>query len=161
MSTAGAADWLPPMHVVIPWTTDTFDALYSVFERDFKHSPPTYEGDRVWFFPDMEDGKEKIFWHLTHKDDKQAGDRFPDPRRCERLPWGRPMLDDPRHAEIVSWDYEEGKGDTKTYVWLKKRDFLVLLKKYPNGQRRLITSFHIDFANYRRKLERKYEERIQ
>ncbi|MFQ5861494.1 MAG: hypothetical protein ACE5IC_00040 [Candidatus Brocadiales bacterium] len=152
--------WLPATVSVNPWTQDTFDTLYSIFARDFKNTQPIYEGYIVWFFPEMEDGKEVVFWHLTHRDDKNTGERLPDLRRSERLPWARKMLDNPDKPEILAWDYKEGDGSIKTYVWLKDYDYLVLMKKYPNESRRLITSYYIDFPHKRRKLERKYTRRM-
>lgn len=153
-------EWLPELFPVNPWKHDTFDALYHLFERDFKVSQPMYDGQTVWFFPEMEDGKEKIFWHLTSRDDKDAGDRLPDLRRSERLPWVRPMLDHPEKAEILAWDHEEGDGTVKTYIWLENYDFIVIMKKYPDGRRRLITSFWVEYGNTRRKLRKKYDRRI-
>jgi len=47
-----------------------------------------------------------------------------------------------------------------TYLWLKDFDFLVLMKKYRDGSRRLITSYFIDYPHKRRKLEKKYNKRI-
>jgi len=46
------------------------------------------------------------------------------------------------------------KSGVNTYLWLKDFDFLVLMKKYPDGRRRLLTSLYIDYSNYRRKLEK-------
>jgi hypothetical protein len=63
--------------------------------------------------------------------------------------------------KIKSWDYKEGKGAVNTYLWLKDFDFLVIMKKYPDGRRRLLTSFYIDYPNYKRKLEKKYARRIK
>lgn len=108
----------------------------------------------------MEDGKEKIFWHLTSRDDKETGERLPDLRRCERLPWVRPMLDYPEKREVLAWDHEEGDGTIKTYVWLENHDFVVIMKKYPDGRRRLITSFWVEYANTKRKLRKKYDRGI-
>jgi hypothetical protein len=154
-------DWLPSIVCVSPWNDQTFNILYEIFERDFKQTKPVYRGGIVWFFPEMEDGKEKIFWHLTHKKDNKTGVRLPDLRRSERLPWVRKMIDHSYEPEVTAWDYKEGgKHGIKTYVWLKKYDFLVIMKKYPNGTRRLITSYYVDFPNTRRKLERKYSRRI-
>jgi len=153
-------EWLPELFPVNPWQHDTYEALYRLFEQDFKASQPIYDGHTVWFFPEMEDGKEKIFWHLTSRDDKDAGERLPDLRRSERLPWVRPMLDQPGKAEILAWDHEEGDGTIKTYVWLEDYDFIVILKKYPDGRRRLITSFWVEYGNTRRKLRKKYDRRI-
>jgi hypothetical protein len=148
------------MAPVSPWTNETIDLLYAIFKRDFKDDPPAYEGHGVWFFPDMENGKEVVFWHLTSKDDKEGGGRLPDLRRSERLPWARPMLTRTEELEVRAWDYEESDKGIKTYVWLKDFDFLVLLKRYPDGSRRLLTSFYIEYPNYRRKLERKYSRRV-
>ena len=152
--------WLPECLIVDPWTNDQFDKLYAVFTRDFKEKKLTYDGREVWFFLDMEDGKESIFWHLTGRQEGSNGDRYPDFRRCERLCWARAMIENAAAEEILAWDYKEGDGSIKTYVWLKDHDFLVIMKKMKNGSRRLITSFGIDQENYRRKLKKKYDSRI-
>ena len=153
--------WLPPMAEVNPWTAETFDMLYSIFKRDFKVSQPVYQGRPVWFFPEMEDGKEVIFWHMTSEKDKDTGERLPDLRRSERLPWARPMIDSTGQPEVLAFDYLESDGDTNTYVWLKDHDFVVLMKRYRDGRRRLLTSFYIKYENYRDKLQRKYARGVK
>lgn len=119
-----------------------------------------YHGFIVWFFPETDEGKEVIFWHLTHRVDKNTEQRIPDLRRSERLPWVRPMLDYSTEPEILAWDFKEGDGTIKTYVWLKDYDFLVVMKKYSDGSRRLITSFHVEYPHKRKKLQKKYDNRI-
>lgn len=156
----GPPSWLPPMATVSPWTNETYDELYAIFKRDFKDSPALYEGNSVWFFPDMDSGKEVVFWHMTSRTDKETGERLPDLRRSERLPWARPMIDHSNQPEVLAWDYEEGDRTVKTYVWLKDHDFLVLMKKYRRGGRRLITSYYVDQPHTRRSLEKKYAKRI-
>jgi hypothetical protein len=153
--------WLPEMAPVNPWTNETFDLLYMIFKKDFRESRPVYEGKAVWFFPGMEDGKEQIFWHMTSRIDEETGMRLPDLRRSERLPWVRPMIDEASQPEILAWDYEEGDGTVKTYVWLQDYDFLVLMKKYPDGGRRLITSYYVDQPHTRRGLQKKYARRLK
>lgn len=154
-------DWLPPMLTVDPWTQDTFDNLYSIFKRDFKDSQPLSKGHMVWFFPEMDDDKEVIFWHLTHREDRKTKERLPDFRRCERLPWIRRIIDNLGKPEVLSWDYRESDGSTRTYLWLKDFDFLVLMKKYRDGRQRLITSYYVDYPHKRRKLAKKYKKRIR
>ena len=154
-------DWLPAMFSVNPWTEKTYDLLYAVFKADFKDSQPQFRGRIVWIFPEKEDGKEKVFWHLTSRDDKEAGQRLPDLRRAERLPWARPMLDTPDKPEVTDWDFKEGDGTVKTYVWLKDYDYLIILKKYPDGRRRLITAYWIEYRHMKSKLAKKYEQRIR
>jgi hypothetical protein len=153
--------WLPPLVSINPWTPKTFEKLYEVFRCDSKVNPPVYEGKQVWTFPEMEKGKEVIFWHLTHREDRQTGERLPDFRRAERLPWVKTIIENAQRTDILAWDYKEGKGAVNTYLWLKDFDFLVLMKKYPDGRRRLLTSFYIDYPNYKRKLEKKYARRIK
>ena len=87
-------------------------------------------------------------------------DRLPDLRRSARLPWVRPMMDNCNQPEILAWDYEEGDRTIKTYVWLKGQDFLVLMKKYKDGSRRLITSYYVDQPHTRRSLLKKHGKRI-
>lgn len=153
-------DWLPPMVSVDPWTQKTFDILYFIFKRDFKDNQPVYKGHKVWFFPEMEDEKEVIFWHLTHLKDRKTKERLPDSRRCERLPWIRKIIENSKRPEVLVWDYKEGDGSTRTYLWLKDFDFLVLMKKYPDGRQRLITSYYVYYPHKRRRLEKKYKRRI-
>jgi hypothetical protein len=153
--------WLPEMAPVNPWTNETLDLLYMIFKRDFRESRPVYEGKPVWFSPGMEDGKERIFWHMTSRENEGTGMRLPDLRRSERLPWARPMIDNANRPQILAWDHEEGDKTIKTYVWLQDFDFLVLMKRYPAGGRRLITSYYVDQPHTRRGLQKKYERRLR
>jgi len=152
--------WLPELFPVNPWTEQTIECLYKIFSKDFIESFPHYDGNRVWIFPEKDSGKELIFWHLITKDDNKAQERLPDFRRAERLPWARPSLDSIPRFEILNWDYEEGDGVIHTYVWLKDYDYLVILKKYKDSSRRLITAYWIEYENYKKKLRNKYERRI-
>jgi len=153
-------DWLPELFSVNPWQHDTYENLYCLFEKDLKETQPIYDNQVIWFFPEMEDGKEKIFWHLTSREDKEAGERLPDLRRSERLPWVRPILDNPEKPEVTAWDHEEGNGTVKTYVWLENYNFVVIMKKYPDGRRRLITSFWVEYENTKNSLRKKFDRRI-
>jgi hypothetical protein len=153
-------NWLPELFPVNPWTSDTFEALYHIFKKDFIDSQPMYLGFSVWFFPEKDDGKEVIFWHLTSRNDKKTGERLPDLRRSERLPWVRSIIDQTDRPEILAWDYIEGDGIIKTYIWLQDFDFVVIMKKYPNGRRRLITSFWLEYTHKKEKLRKKYKCRL-
>lgn len=153
-------DWLPQMIDVRPWRIETFDTLYAAFEADFKTTPPTIDGKEVWYFPEMENGRERIFWHLTHRDD-ETGERLPDLWRCERLCWVRAMITNRTSPDVLFWDYRESGGNVHTYIWLKDHDFVVILKKYPDGRRRLVTSYFVDKSGKKRTFESKYKRRIQ
>jgi hypothetical protein len=172
-------DWLPNIFCVDPWTQYTYDLLYEIFCRDIRDHDLRYFENKVWIFRDMEDGKEKIFWHLTSRSVKKIKvprrkrkfypegqkyvdeGRYPDLRRCERLPWIRVLIERAGETEVLAWDYEEGDLTIKTYVWLKDYDFTVIMKKYPDNKRRLITSFYLDKYYKRKDFERKYANRIK
>jgi hypothetical protein len=153
-------EWLPPKLELNPWTNERFDELYDIFKRDFIDSKAYYDGRKVWFFPEMEDGKLVIFWHLTSREDVERGGRLPDFRRCERLPWARPMIDHFDDSAIFAWDYLEADRTIKTYLWLKNFDFVVIMKKMNDQTRRLITSFWLEYSNTKRKMQKKYEKRL-
>jgi|APMed6443717190_1056831.scaffolds.fasta_scaffold14616_2 hypothetical protein len=172
-------DWLPEMASVNPWSAATYELLYEIFCRDIRDANLKYTGHDVWIFRDMEDGKEKIFWHLTSREKKAEKiprrkrkffpadqettepERLPDMRRCERLPWVKPLIEHPAEPEVLAWDHEEGDGTIKTYVWIRDYDFVVIMKKFPDGKRRLITSFYVDSGYKRDDFERKYANRIK
>jgi len=164
---------------VNPWSHNTYDMLYEMFCRDIRDHDLRYCGHRVWTFPELDDGKEVIFWHLTSREAKpvqvprrqqkfvtagapaQQKQRLPDLRRCERLPWVKPIIEHAQDVAVVAWDYMEGDGVIKTYVWLKAHDFVIIMKKYPDGRRRLVTSFYVDQPYTRADFERKYANRLQ
>jgi len=172
-------EWLPEKTNVNPWTEDTYEMLYEIFCRDIRDYDLRYIGNNVWIFQDIEDGKEKIFWHLITRDVKREKiprrkrklysegqtdtetERLPDLRRCERLPWIKPFIEHASEPDVLSWDYEEGDQTIKTYIWIKDYDFVVIMKRYPKGKRRLITSFYIDETYKREDFERKYASRIK
>ncbi len=172
-------EWLPEIVSVNPWTDNTYEMLYEIFCRDIRDRHLRYIGHDVWIFNDMEDGKEKIFWHLTTRECKREiiprrkqkfypygqkytqTERLPDLRRCERLTWVKPLIEHPTEPEVLAWDYEEGDRTVKTYIWIKDYAFVVIMKKYPDGKRRLITSFHINENYKRRDFENKYAHRIK
>jgi len=153
-------EWLPPLLTINQWTPDIIDILYGIFERDFKKTQPLYDNQIVWFFPEREHGREIVFWHLITETDHSEGIRVPDYCRARRLPWTRKVIESHGRPEILAWDYVEGNGSIKTYVWLYKHDYIVILKKYSDGSRRLLTAYCILFPNYRRKLKKKYLKRI-
>ena len=71
------------------------------------------------------------------------------------------MIENAKELEVLAWDYEEGDLTIKTYVWLKDLDFTVIMKKYPDNKRRLITSFYVDKDYKRKDFERKYANRLK
>lgn len=153
--------WLPAMHSISPWSETVLESLYAIFLQDFVTSPASFNGDPVWFFPEKERGKEQIFWHMVEREDPpNSGNRLADFRRSERLPWARPMLNNPTDPEILAWDYEEGDGSIRAYVWLKNFDYVIVMKRYRDRRLRLISAHYIDYDSKRRTLSSKFKNRL-
>lgn len=137
--------------------------LYQIFERDFIDSSPLFERRKIIWDDRVLDGLyAEGFWHLITKQDKESGERFLDPRRAERLPWCAPTINNSRDPVVKVWNYREGSGRIRTYLWLENFDYLIVLEIRP--QRRgevafLFTAFHVDGDSYRRGLRIKYEKR--
>jgi len=154
--------WLPAILSVEPWCDAVVEALYVVFDRDFRRSRPLLDGKEVHYFQNVRpDGKEDIFWHLiTTEVDERRTARTPDVPRAARLPWVRCLIEHCAENEVRLWDYREHTGDVKTYIWFVDGDFLIIFKRLKDDRRRLLTSFFILYGDYRRKLEKKYKKRV-
>lgn len=153
-------NWLPSMAVVEPWTTHTFDALHEIYLNTISHAALFLDGQRVWFYRDLEDGREIMFWHLTHRKDKSSNTRLPDLPRCRKLTWVAAILDNANQPEVTRWDYLESDGKINTYLWLQAEQCLVLLRKFEDGTHRLITCYHVDSGTHR-SLTKKYGRRLK
>jgi hypothetical protein len=99
--------WLPTLVVFNSYNGD-WDlyeaALYAVFMTDFVHSKPTFRGKRLGLkrHP-VSQGKEATFWHLISEGANEA-DRTPDMRRCERIGWPRPGIDNCDAQNVKVWE---------------------------------------------------------
>ena len=71
------------------------------------------------------------------------------------------MLDHYSAPEILAWDYQEGDGMVKTYVWLKSHDYVIILKRMNDLSRRLVTGFWIEYENTRAKMRKKFHGRLE
>jgi hypothetical protein len=166
-------NWLPPeIEEVDSWDSGTYDVLYDVFCSSLK-GKLLFMGKRVWFFPEKEDGRELIFWHLTSRDEYEtvydhrgrsrkikSGGRLTDFPRCRRLRWIRAILERCPCDEVLQWEHKDGDGNLQTYVWLKDHDFVVILKNYDDGTYRLKTSYHLDGTQSRKNMKDKYENSL-
>jgi len=126
------------------------EVVYGVFERDFKHSCPRYKGLPLAYDSKLEAGKEMAFWHLIQRHDCRAQDRVPDLRRCERIPWPKPIIQHPTDKAISVWKKELHR-QTRIHIWLHDLDYIVVLAEMPNVMV-LVTAFCTDIKSYRRKL---------
>lgn len=142
---------------------EVFDILYGIFQADFQCADRQLMGLRVWWNrriidPPYEEG----FWHLITRKDYGSGERLLDFRRAERLSWCGPTISNCTDGCVKVWDYGEGDGRVRTYVWLEPNDYIVILEKKSNRLGTvafLVTALHVDGRQKREDLERKYQKR--
>lgn len=156
--------WLPAMMLVSGDWNEVVRRLYNVFASDFISGRPRLGDLPVWWDRQLLPGDryEEGFWHLVSRTDPESGDRLPDFRRAERLPWCAPTIAHVSDPSVTWWDYEEAQGRVRTYVWLRDFDYVVVLQKKHlrlGTVAFLITAFHVDGHSSRRGLQRKYEQR--
>lgn len=161
-------DWLPDLIDTNGIWAEVLEALYDVFTTDFVTGKPRYEGLAVWHDRRKLDGDahEQGFWHLVTKEDKNSGDRYPDFPRAKRLGWCRATIDNGMPPDVLAFDYEEGSGKIRRYLWLHEWDYLVILEKRLNAGQViafiLITAFSFENdKSYRKKTQKKYDNRVR
>ena len=109
-----------------------------------------------------EDNKASSYWHITHEGEVES-ERIFAARRCERIAWVRAIIENVTDPAIKIWDYKEGNGKIRTYIWLEDYDYVVVLEKKSRKQNIyfyfLVTAFYIDGNSTQRKLHNKYDKR--
>jgi hypothetical protein len=160
-----APPWLPPIVSTNGGWEEVLTRLYAIFDRDFKQGKPEFQGRIVFWDNRIPPGEkyEEGFWHLITKKEYHTGDRLLDPPRAERLPWCAPTIQHSDDGTIKVWDYTEGTGRVRTYVWLEDSDYLVILEKKKGRTREiafLVTAYYVDGEGTRRSLKRKYASRF-
>ena len=146
--------------------------MYERIKVDIKvcHGKPVIRGTRimVWQILDLlEDGLTfdeiiaNYFPQIT-KEDIKTGVRFPDFRRAERLPWCAPIIRNSRDPVVKTWDLKERRGKIRTYLWLGKMDYVVVLEKRKNKKKVfLVTAYYVEGESTKRRLTQKYNSRLQ
>src|SRR3989339_840276 len=84
---------------------DYEEALYSFFKEDFiDNRPKKFRGLRVGLkkYPKFKN-KEATFWHFI-TEGKDELKRNPDIRRCERIRWPKPIIENNEDESIKIWE---------------------------------------------------------
>jgi len=162
--------WLPQMMPVDFTNWGPYvDALYAKFTADFISNAPFFRGKRVGV-DNMRapDGKHARFWHVISEDDgtrrqnrsKAAApgdeERNPDPRRCERLPWLRPMIADGPSARVLTWK-DSTRGETRWGLSLSDFSFVVVVAERGRWFH-LVTAFCVEQPRRREKFRDHYAQ---
>jgi len=135
------------------------NAVYAVFERDFVKSQPEFGGQQLRHkkHPAFQD-RPYTFYHMTHKGEIES-ERTPDLRRCERMPWARPTIEQTETLGIKFWE-QERDGNHRVCIWLEVDDgdnYFIILDVRKTFVL-LWTAFHADYHHQIRKKQKEYEE---
>lgn len=160
------SDWLPELLLFEDaqgnWGV-YLDRLHARFTADFIDSKPTWPGKRVGVKRHPEyDGKSATFWHLISEGPIEA-EREINFRRCERIGWPRPMMDEFDEADpgttacrVVWW--KETRRNEERYL-LAPEDFSYVMVVADRGNYVLPwTAFWVEHDHQRHKRERAFKE---
>jgi hypothetical protein len=159
-------DWLPELLRLEDssgnWK-DYVERLHRQFLTDFVASKPDWHGKRVGLKNHPEyDGKSATFWHMISEGSVEA-DRTPDMRRCERIAWPRPMMDEfddaaPGTTGCQALWWTELRG-TETRYHLAPDDFSYVVVVADRGAFVLPwTAYYVEHAHRREKLRKKWRD---
>jgi len=116
-------EWLPPLfHFKGNWAL-YLNALYELFKADFIDMKPQFRGRRLGLkrHP-MSEGKEAAFWHLIQEGPVEEL-RLPDLKRCERIRWPRPIIENSEDSTLKVW-MNIRKGEARVLLFLEEEEYL-------------------------------------
>jgi hypothetical protein len=158
-----SAEWLPPLVLLEDsggnWKNYE-EVVYGWFRADFLKSLPRWPEKRVGLkrLP-LSQGKEATFWHFI-SEGKVEADREIDLRRCERIRWPRPTMEDfpnrrPEPGDRIVWWKNERRGEERYLLALP--DFSYLMVVADRGEYVLPwTQYHVDREHRREKYRKEY-----
>jgi len=135
------------------------DALYGFFKADFIDSRPIFDGIKLALkkYP-LYKNKETTFWHLI-TEGKEESTRTPEFRRCERICWPKPIIENSKDSNIKLWEAIRN-NENRIHICYGAWEYLVVLSKR-KGYILLWTAYPIKYNNYKRKLEKEYNYYIK
>ncbi len=156
-------EWLPPLVLFGDYGGDWeqyVEAIYAYFKEDFIDNKLEFRGRRLGLkrHP-LSNGKEATFWHLISEGIDEAS-RTPDLRRCERICWPRPVVENSEDNIVKVWTNvrRSTKGiETRICLWLETQEYLVILadrKTYILPW----TAYVVDKPHQKRKLQKEFED---
>ena len=125
-------DWLPDLTTLNDsdgkWE-DYVEVIYTLFKNDFIDSQPRFDNKWIRCRRDPSyDGKHYGFWHCI-SDGKVEADRTPDFRRCERVSWIRPIIENANSRDDIDvWKNQRG-SDTNVLIWYDEYLLVVLTER--------------------------------
>lgn len=157
--------WLPALLMLEDSKGDWnlyLERLHQQFLQDFVETLPSWPGKRVGLKRHPEyDGKSATFWHMI-SEGKSEVDRTPDMRRCERIAWPRPVMDEfddtpPSSTACKTlWWKEQRRSETRYLLALDDFSYVVVVAD--RGDFVLPwTAYTVEYGHRRNKLRKTWE----
>jgi len=149
-------EWLPPLFKFKGNWPLYLNALYELFKADFIEAKPQFRGRRIGLkrHP-MSEGKEATFWHLVQEGPVEES-RLPDLKRCERIRWPRPIIENSEDSTLRVW-MNIRKGEARVLLFLEEEEYIVVLAER-KGYLLLWTAYLVDKPHRKRKLLKEFED---
>jgi hypothetical protein len=122
---------------------------------DFVDNKPTFQGRKLGLkrHPVVHE-KEATFWHMIQEGSIEE-DRIPDLRRCERIRWPKPIIENDADTAVKVWKNKRRRED-RVCLWFEQEDYLVILAD--RGTYILPwTAYLVKQKHRKRKLQKEYE----
>lgn len=138
------------------------ERVYEIFAQDFIQNRLYFRRLPVRFkrLPEFQN-RSCTFYHITHTGSDEQN-RTPDLRRCERIGWVRPVIEQCDNWNLKVWE-QLRKGKIRICIWLDlegEPDLVVILDKRSDCVL-LWTVFTLTYEHEKRKKLREYQEWIR
>lgn len=137
--------WLPDLvcleHFGGDWES-YLEIIYSYFKADFLGSPPKYNNSIVAIKNGLSENKEIGFWHLVSEGESEENRQI-NFRRCERIRWPRPIIENCNCNPLLVWE-KEHKNRSRICILFKEEKYIVVLENRTTFFL-LITAYYIEF----------------
>jgi len=153
--------WLPEEFQYDGNWEEFIECVYQVFKQDFMQTQPSYQGRIVTCDTKIIDGKEAGFWHIVQRHDSQLNERLPDLRRCSRIPWPKPIIENNSSPILSVWRVDRKKAgkprQKRILIWLEEFDYLVVLAERKRVVV-LVTAYCTDIESHKNKLRKERDK---
>ena len=136
------------------------DAVYEIFERDFIKTKTKFGSHELKLkFNPLFQERAYTFYHMTHEGEDE-GNRTPDFRRCECMPWAKPTIENVERWNLKFWRQSRHNSNNRICIWLESSenvedDYFIVLEVRETYVL-LWTAFMSKYHNTRRKKEKEY-----
>ncbi len=102
--------------------TSYIDAVYEIFHQDFIENKAHFGSHELNMkFNPMFQERAYTFYHMTHEG-KDEAERLPDLRRCERIGWAKPCVENVEAWNLKFWRQSRRYSENRVCILLDVSD---------------------------------------